>query len=174
MPRATNEVVGTWEPGEPQTKSIRAGGILFGEEENIESPRHGCGGIRFPRFPGSPAIPTAADVFHAAAELGIRLSVTGGFIEWEAEHEPPGGFLAAVAAVKPVLIRVLMGDSCRWCGSPLAWPGPVGITFADGTSECMACADAEVERIWRAAERVTQSADARTDPAEALMPGTME
>ena len=130
--------------------------------------------MRLPQVPGSTAIPTAADVFRAAAELGIRLSATGGLIAWEAEQEPPGGFLAAVAAVKPVLIRILMGDFCRWCGSLLAWPGPVGITFADGTSECMACADAEVERIWRAAERVSQSADARTDPAEALMPGTME
>ena len=111
-------------------------------------------------------------MFRAAAKLGVRLSVRGGFIEWEAEREPPADFLAAVAAVKPELIQILRGDRCRRCGEPLPWPRPVGMVFADGTSECMACADAEVERLWRAAERVTQSPVARADQAEALVRGT--
>ena len=42
------------EPGEPQTKSIRAGVILFGEEENKYLPGRVPAGIRFPRFPRFP------------------------------------------------------------------------------------------------------------------------
>jgi hypothetical protein len=28
---------------------------------------------------------------------------------------------------------------CRVCGGPMGWPGPVGITFADGTAAHHAC-----------------------------------
>ena len=34
-----------------------------------------------------------------------------------------------------------LSDHCRSCGTPLAWPGPVGIIYADGTAECLSCAD---------------------------------
>ena len=96
--------------------------------------------------------------------LGIRLSVQDSFIDWEAECEPPASLTRLIRDHKPGLIEILKGDRCRWCGELLDWPRPVGVVFGDQTAECMACADAEVERIWRAAERVTQSADARIQP----------
>jgi hypothetical protein len=110
-------------------------------------------------------------VFRAAAELGVHLSVSGGFIEWEAAQEPPGDFLAKVAAVKPALVELLRGDRCRRCGERLAWPGPAGVTFADGTSECMACFDREVGRLLAAGQRAVESADALADPAEVMLRG---
>jgi hypothetical protein len=95
--------------------------------------------MRFTQVPGSPAIPTAADVFRAAGRLGVQLSVSGGFIEWEAAQEPPGDFLAKVAAVKPELIEILRGDRCRSCGDRVAWPRAAGVVYADFTSECLSC-----------------------------------
>ena len=79
------------------------------------------------------------DVFRQAAELGVRLSVSGGFIEWEAAQEPPEDFLAAVAAVKTGLIEILRGDRCRSCGDRVAWPWAGGVVYADFTSECLSC-----------------------------------
>ena len=74
-----------------------------------------------------------------------------------------------IATYKPELIEILRGDRCRWCGELLAWPRPVGVVFGDNTAECHRCADAECERIWRAAKRVTISPDALADPAEAIL-----
>ena len=105
-----------------------------------------------------------------AAGVSVRLDPLGTLV-LDAEREPPASLLQRLRDHKPKLIQILKGDACRWCGTPLDWPRPAGITFADGTTECMACADAEVERIWRAAERVTQSADARADPAEVMLRG---
>ena len=144
MSPATNEGRGTSEPREPQLKSIRAGKILFGKRENKISPSEGelesgSRGSEVPRV-----ITTAADVFRAAGGLGVRLAVSGGFIEWQASQTPPQDFLAAIAAIKPELVEILHGDRCRWCGDRLAWPGPAGIVFADHTAECMPCTDREV------------------------------
>ena len=46
---------------------------------------------------------------------------------------------------------------------------PVGVVFGDDTAECHRCADAECERIWRAAKRVTISPDALADPSDAML-----
>ena len=67
------------------------------------------------------------------------------------------------------LIQILSGNTCRWCGELLAWPRPVGVVFGDNTAECHRCADAECERIWRAARRVTISPDALADPSDAML-----
>jgi hypothetical protein len=91
--------------------------------------------MSFPNLPASPTIPTAGDVFRQAAELGVRLSVSGGFLDWEAAQEPPEGFLAVAAAVKTELIEILRGDRRRSCGDRVAWPWAGGVVYADFTSE---------------------------------------
>ena len=154
------------EPQEPQTKRMRAEKILFGEEENKYFPDVEVTESGSAASAGSCLIPTAAGVFRAAGRLGVHLSVKDGFIEWRADQMPPHGFLVAIAAVKPDLIEILRGDRCRWCGDRLAWPGPAGITFADSTSECMACVDREVGRLLPAGERAVGSHDAMADDAE--------
>lgn len=37
-----------------------------------------------------------------------------------------------------------LSDACRTCGVSLAWPLAVGVIYADGSAECMACLDREV------------------------------
>jgi hypothetical protein len=46
------------------------------------------------------------------------------------------------------------------CGEWMAWPGPAGITYADGTAEHHAC------RVWAAAGRAVLSPAALADEAE--------
>ena len=128
-------------------------------------------GIRFPSFPRFPPHSAAAQVFAAARSYGIRLSVNGGFIEWEAERSPPDELLAPIATAKLELIEILRGDRCRCCGERLAWPGPAGVIFADSTAECMRCADREAWRLLVAAERVVNSPDALADQAEVMLRG---
>ena len=40
------------------------------------------------------------------------------------------------------LAEIRCGNRCRLCGKRMAWPGPAGLIFADGTAECHPCADA--------------------------------
>ena len=112
---------------------------------------------------------TAAALLREAAQAGVTVRLTEG--KPKVGGSPKPELLARLRENKATIVEILKGDACRWCGTPLDWPRPAGITFADGTTECMACADAECERIWRAAERVTQSADARADPAEVMLRG---
>lgn len=110
---------------------------------------------------------TAAAVLREASQDGVAIRLADG--KPKVAGNPSPELLARLREFKPAIIEILKGDACRWCGVPLNWPRPVGITFADGTAECMMCADAEVERIWRAAERATQSPDAHADPAELML-----
>ena len=173
MPRAMNEAGegGSW--GNLKQSPYARGKFNLGKREILGYPACKGAGMRFPQLPPSPAIPTAADVLRAAAELGVHLSVSGGFIEWEAALEPPGDFLAKVAAVKPALIEILRGDRCLRCAERLAWPAAAGITFADATSECMACADREAGRLLEAGRRAVKSPDALADPAEVMLRGEL-
>jgi hypothetical protein len=70
-----------------------------------------------------------------------------------------------------VIIEVLAGDRCRACGEHLPWPAPVGVVFADGTAECMPCADRKAWRVLAAAERAVASPDALADDAELTIRG---
>ena len=69
------------------------------------------------------------------------------------------------------IIEILSGDRCRTCGEHLPWPAPAGVIFADGTAECMACADREVGRLLAAGERSVASPDALADEAEIMLRG---
>ncbi len=83
----------------------------------------------------------------------------------------PLPLLARLRQHKAELLELLTANACRHCGDPLAWPGPVGITFADGTGAHHACHErAEVERI-RARAKNAVSREAAADPAELTVRG---
>jgi hypothetical protein len=75
---------------------------------------------------------------------------------------------------KARVVEIPKADRCRRCGNPRAWPGPVGSTYADGTAECTACADAEVDRLLDAGRRAAASPDALADPAELMLRGGIQ
>ena len=66
-------------------------------------------------------------------------------------------------------------DHCRGCGSRILWPVVgAGLIFADGTAECMACADREVGRLLAAGRRAVESPAALADEAEQMLQGELE
>ena len=118
---------------------------------------------------GSSHISAAAAVFRESVERGIHLSVAGGYIEWEATCAPTLALVQRLRDHKPELIQILRGERCRRCGERLSWPGPAGVVFADGTAECMPCADREVGRIVTAAARAVEAPAALADEAETML-----
>jgi hypothetical protein len=115
-----------------------------------------------------------AALLREARRAGISFSTQDGAVCLAAVTQPSPDLIAALREHKGDVIAILSGNACRWCGEQLAWPRPVGVTFADGTAECHACADAEIERLWLAAERVVASPDALADPAEVVLRGEIE
>ena len=109
----------------------------------------------------------AAKVLREVRASGAELALVDGKLRLRGAL--PDALRAALREHKAEVAAIVAGRACCWCGSPLAWPGPVGVTFLDGRTECMRCADAEVDRIWRAAERVTSSPDAMADEAELML-----
>jgi hypothetical protein len=160
------------EPREPELKSMRAGKILFGEDENKDAPHLvGLGsGSRGSR--GSRPITAALQVLDEAALLGVTLAVAGSFIDWSARQVPPEAFLVRLAAAKPELIRLLDGGLCRHCGEGIDWRAGHGLAFADGAVAHVACADQlEVARLLAAGQRAVLSPDALADEAEVMLHG---
>ena len=73
--------------------------------------------------------------------------------------------------VPPPLAELLTANACRHCGDRLNWPGPVGVTFADGTGAHHACHErAEVDRV-RARAANALSAEALADEVEVTVRG---
>jgi hypothetical protein len=105
----------------------------------------------------------AALALERARAAGLRLRVTGGDLRVRGQPSPE--LLAELREHKPGLVAILRGDRCRRCGDRLAWPGPTGVVYADGTAEHHAC------RTWAAAERALHSPDALADPAEVMPRG---
>jgi hypothetical protein len=87
---------------------------------------------------------TAAAVLREAAQAGVKVRLAEGKPRVSGNPEPE--LLARLREHKVDVVAILSADRCRWCSEPLTWPEPVGVTFADGTAECMACADAEPDR----------------------------
>ena len=110
---------------------------------------------------------SAAELLREARASGAELALVDGNLKLRGAL--PSALRAALREHKVEVAAILAGNACYWCGAPLAWPGPVGVTFLDGRSECIRCADAEVDRIWRAALRVTSSPDALADEAELML-----
>ena len=48
--------------------------------------------------------------------------------------DPPPDLLARLRAHKAELVELLRGDRCRHCSERMAWPGPAGLIFDDGTA----------------------------------------
>ena len=55
---------------------------------------------------------------------------------------PAPGTIVNFEATVPELAEIRSGNRCRLCSKRMAWPGPAGLIFADGTAECHPCADA--------------------------------
>ena len=109
----------------------------------------------------------AAKVLREVRTAGAELALVDGKLRLRGAL--PDALRAALRDHKAEVAAILAGRACCWCGSPLAWPGPVGVTFLDGRCECIRCADAEVDRIWRAAERMPSPPNSTLDQAESLL-----
>jgi hypothetical protein len=157
------------EPREPQLKSMRAGEIIFGEDENKDAPHLvGLGS----GSPGSRPITAAVQVLDEAAVLRVTLCAADGFIDWSAKQAPPEAFLVRLAAAKPVLVQLLDGSLCRHCFERMDWRSGNSLAFGDGTAAHLTCADQlEVARLLAAGRRAVSSPDALADPAEVMLHG---
>jgi hypothetical protein len=111
---------------------------------------------------------SAAALVREGAAAGVTLRLVDG--KAKVRGSPSPDLLARLREAKPEVVELLRGDRCRWCGDRLAWPGPAGIVFADGTAECMACADREVRRLLAAGQRAVNPGLA-VDPAEVMLRG---
>lgn len=115
---------------------------------------------------------TAAAVLAEATRAGVTLRLVGG--KAKVAGEPSAELLVRLHAHKQEIVEILSAGRCRWCGEPLAWPGPIGITLGHGTAECMPCADREVWRLMTAGDRAVNSPDALADEAEVMIRGEIE
>jgi hypothetical protein len=104
-------------------------------------------------------------VLSAAKEAGIVLAVNGTELRLRGDRRPASELLDRVRQHKAELIEQLRGERCRRCGERMAWPGPAGVVYADGTAEHHAC------RIWAAADRALNSPDALEDEADVRLRG---
>jgi hypothetical protein len=112
---------------------------------------------------------TATALLAEARGAGVGLRLVEG--KPKVSGAPSPELLARLREAKSDIIELLSGCRCRHCGDRMAWPGPAGITFADGTAECTQCEAREVERLFAAGERVVNSPDALADEAETMLRG---
>jgi hypothetical protein len=115
---------------------------------------------------------TAAAALREATLTGVTLRL-GADGKAKVGGDVAPELLAWLREHRSEIVEILSADRCRWCGEPLAWPGPAGIMLADGTAECMPCADGEVWRLMAATERAVASPDALADPAEVMLRGEL-
>jgi hypothetical protein len=114
--------------------------------------------------------PAAALVRNVAA-VGAELRLVDGAVKVRGLVSPE--MRAALREARGQVAAILAGNACRWCGEPLAWPGPVGITFADGAAECLPYAGREVGRLLAAGARDV-APELAADPAEVMVRGELE
>ncbi|WP_027133429.1 TubC N-terminal docking domain-related protein [Geminicoccus roseus] len=115
------------------------------------------------------------DLLRRLTANGIELRARGAELSFKA----PAGALDAVTVesirqLKPDLLRLLDGSTCRWCGLPMARRGTPAVSLADGTSlhgECRT--DFDIDRIERAAKRGLSST-LTADPAEVVVRGELD
>ena len=113
----------------------------------------------------------AVALLREAAAAGVTIRIVEGRAKVEGKPEPE--LLARLRETKAAIVEILTATRCRLCGERLRWPGPVGVTYADGTAECQPCADAEAWRLFEAGRRAAESPDALADPAEVMLRGEL-
>ena len=114
---------------------------------------------------------TAAALLREAGRAGVTLRLVDG--QPKLSGSPSPELLAPLRAHKPELMALLSGGGCRRCGATLPpAPAPLGslIVFADGSAECMPCAERKVGRLLAAGRRAVNPALA-ADPAEVMLRG---
>jgi hypothetical protein len=103
-----------------------------------------------------------------AAGLSIRLADK----KAKLAGNPSPELLARLREVRAELIEILGGDRCRRCSERIAWPGPVGVVFGDGTAAHIGCfEEAEGERLMAAAARALVGVVGTSDEGEFLRAG---
>jgi hypothetical protein len=117
---------------------------------------------------------SALATLRRAREAGVTLTLQGARVDLAASFPPCVELLEALREHKAEIVEILNANRCRLCGEPMAWPGPVGVTLADGTAECMACFEGEAWRILAAADRAVNSPAALADEAEVMIRGEIE
>ena len=111
---------------------------------------------------------SAVALLARARDAGVEVHVDGGDLRLRGRPDPD--LVQAIREAKPVLVAILRGYRCRWCGEPMAWPGPAGVVEAPGTALHHQCyEESEVAQLLAAGERVTQSADALDDEGELML-----
>ena len=91
---------------------------------------------------------TAAALLAETRAAGVTLRLAGSTPKLAGSPSPE--LLARLRAARVEVAELLRGDRCRHCGDRLAWLGPAGIVFADGTAECTQCEAREAERLMAA------------------------
>ena len=109
---------------------------------------------------------SAARLLADARAAGVQLWRDGERVRWRGA--PPAGLIDQLRTHKCDLIELLRGDRCRSCDERMAWPGPAGVMFADGTAECQRCTDAKAARLYAAARRAVAGVVGVSDEGEFL------
>ena len=112
---------------------------------------------------------SAAALLAEASVAGVTLRLADGKVK--VGGDASAEFLTRLRAHKAGLIELLHGERCRSCGERMAWPGPAGVIFGDGTAECCSCTDAEAARLYAAAKRVVTGVVGVSDESEFLRAG---
>lgn len=98
-----------------------------------------------------------------AATAGVKLRLARG--EVKVAGRPSPELLHRLRARKVELVALLSGDTCRRCGEPMAWPGPCGVIYADGSAEHPGC------RLLAAGQRAITGVVATSEHGELLETG---
>lgn len=101
---------------------------------------------------------TVAALRAEAAGAGLELWLEGERVRWRGRPAPD--LLARLRERKAELVELLRGERCRSCGERMAWPGPAGVVYGDGTAEHHAC------RLRAAADRALAGVVASSDDGD--------
>ena len=103
-----------------------------------------------------------------AREARVDVRVHGG--DLRLRGKPDADLVQAIREAKPALVAILRGDTCRWCGEPMAWPGPAGVVAAAGTALHHDCYHAsEFALLLASGRRAVESPAALADEAEMML-----
>lgn len=83
---------------------------------------------------------SAAALLAEARAAGLSIRLAAGKAKLAGNPSPD--LLARLRNAKAELVEILAGDRCRHCSQRMAWPGPVGVVFGDGTAAHIDCFEA--------------------------------
>ena len=100
---------------------------------------------------------SAVALLARARDAGVDVRVHGG--DLRLRGKPDADLFQAIREAKPALVAILRGDTCRWCGEPMSWPGPAGVVEAAGTATASRLLPRvrvrPAARLWSPRRRIT-------------------